>query len=87
MIPYMHLLELINKSKKFNKKGNLINMEKQTLLETYSKRIAVAESVAEKSGVEFDNTKKMALAMVLDNTNKFLNEAFSNSVGTQRADL
>ena len=34
-----------------------------------------------------DNQRKATIAMVLDNETKFLNEAFSNSVGTQRADL
>lgn len=61
--------------------------ENKSLLETYSRRLAVSESVAAKSGVEFNTTKKMAVAMVLNNTNKYLNEQFSNSVGTQRADL
>ena len=59
----------------------------KTLLETYSKRLSVSESVAQKAGVEFDSNRKMAVAMVLNNTNKYLNEKFSNSVGTQRADL
>ncbi len=62
-------------------------MEKKTLLEQYEKRLSISESVAKKAGIELDNTRKNAIAMVLDNTNKFLNEAFSNSVGTQRADM
>lgn len=63
-------------------------MEK-TLLENYAKRIAVSESVYSKAheGATLDNNKKLAVAMVLNNTAKFMNEAFSNSVGTQRADL
>lgn len=61
--------------------------ENKSLLETYSKRLAVSESVAAKAGVDFDSSRKMAVAMVLNNTNKYLNEKFSNSVGTQRADL
>jgi hypothetical protein len=60
-----------------------------TLLETYAKRLSVAESVYSKAheGEQLSNTKKMAVAMVLNNTNKFMNEAFANSVGTQRSDL
>lgn len=60
-----------------------------TLLETYAKRLSVSESVYSKAheGETLSNTKKMAVAMVLNNTNKFMNEAFSNSVGTQRSDL
>jgi hypothetical protein len=60
-----------------------------SLLETYSKRLAVSESVFSKAhdGAPLDNHRKMAVAMVLNNTNRFLNEAFASSVGTQRADL
>lgn len=62
-------------------------MEK-TLLEKYAPRIEVAESVYTKAtGSSMDNARKACVAMVLDNETKFLNEAFSNSVGTQRADL
>ena len=59
------------------------------LLETYQKRIAVSESVYAKAhgGEKLDNNRKMAVAMVLNNTNRFMNEAFSNSMGTQRADM
>ncbi len=60
-----------------------------TLLETYAKRLSVADSVYSKAheGETLSTTKKMAIAMVLNNTNKFMNEAFANSVGTQRSDL
>lgn len=60
-----------------------------SLLETYSKRLTVSESVFSKAhgGEQLDNHRKMAVAMVLNNTNRFMNEAFANSVGTQRADL
>ena len=62
-------------------------MEK-TLLEKYAPRIQVSESVYTKAtGNTMDNQRKATIAMVLDNETKFLNEAFSNSVGTQRADL
>lgn len=64
-------------------------MEKKSLLETYSKRLAVSESVYQKAndGAAMDTNRKMAIAMVIHNQNKFMNEAFTNSVGTQRADL
>ena len=60
-----------------------------TLLETYAKRLSVSDSVYSKAheGETLSTTKKMAVAMVLNNTNKFMNEAFANSVGTQRSDL
>jgi hypothetical protein len=59
------------------------------LLEQYSKRIAVSEAVyAERhEGAKLDSNRKNALACVLNNTTKYLNEQFSNSIGTQRADL
>lgn len=60
---------------------------KVSLLETYSKRLAVAESVATDAGIKLSNSSKAAIAMVLNNTNKYLTEKFSQSVGTQRADL
>lgn len=62
-------------------------MEK-TLLEKYAPRITVSEEVYKNAtGNSLDNNRKATIAMVLDNETKFLNEAFSNSVGTQRADL
>ena len=58
------------------------------LLETYQKRLAVSESVYNKeNGRKLDRNQKVTIATVLNNTSKYLNEAFSNSVGTQRADL
>ena len=58
------------------------------LLEAYAKRLTIAEGVYSKSHKEaMPQSKKLVLAKVLDNTSKFLNEAFNNSVGTQRADL
>ena len=59
------------------------------LLEAYSKRLAVSESVYAKqhAGAKMDNHKKLTVAKVLENTNKFLNEAFSSSMGTQRSDM
>jgi hypothetical protein len=64
-------------------------MSKVSLLESYKSRIAVAESFYAKNngGAKLDNQKKMAVARLLDNTQKYLNESFENSVGTQRADM
>lgn len=60
-----------------------------TLLEKYQKRLTVSEGVYSKAhnGEALSNARKVMVATMLDNTNNFLNEAFSNSVGTQRADL
>ena len=59
------------------------------LLETYAKRLKISESVyaKEHGNATLDTQKKLVVAKVLENTSKYLNEAFSNSVGTQRADL
>ncbi len=59
------------------------------LLEAYSKRLNVSESVYGKAheGAKMDNRKKLVIAQCLKNTNAFLNEAFDNSIGTQRADM
>ena len=59
------------------------------LLEAYAKRLQVSESVYSKAheGETLNDTKKMAIAMILNNTSRFMNESFNNSVGTQRADL
>lgn len=60
-----------------------------TLLEQYKGRLAVSESVFKKmhNGEGMDNNKKLVVATCLDNTNKFLKEAFDSSAATQRADL
>ena len=62
-------------------------MEK--LLETYQKRLSYSDGVYSKShaGDKLTENQKITIAKVLDNTAKFLNESFSNSVGTQRADM
>ena len=59
------------------------------LLEAYKDRLAVSDRVYAKAhnGESMSNFKKMATAKCLENLNKFMNEAFDNSVGTQRADL
>lgn len=57
------------------------------LLEKYSKKIKLAESVyaATHNGERMDQIRKVTVAKCLDNTSKFLNEAFESSMGTQRA--
>lgn len=59
------------------------------LCEAYKSRLAIAERFyAQKhAGEKLSESKKLVTAKVLENTNKFLNEAFENSVGTQRSDL
>lgn len=60
-----------------------------TLLESYKKRLAVSESVyaQEHAGEKMGQHKQLMIAKLLDNTNKFLTEAFDSSVGTQRSDM
>ena len=59
------------------------------LLETYKKRLAVSESVYQNAhnGEKIDSRRKLATAKCLESLNKFINEAFDQSVGTQRADM
>ena len=61
----------------------------QNLLEAYKNRLNISESVYAKAhcGEKMDSRRKLCTAKLLENTNKFLNEAFENSVGTQRADM
>ena len=60
-----------------------------TLLEQYKSRLAVADKVYAQThnGQRLSESKKLTTAKCLDNINKFINEAFNNSVGTQRSDL
>ena len=59
------------------------------LLEKYSKRLAVADKYFSDNhgGERLSESKKLTTAVCLDNIDKFLNESFNNSIGTQRADL
>ena len=59
------------------------------LMEAYAKRLAISESVygRQHDGQKMDTNRKLTVAKVLSNTNNFLNEAFDNSTGTQRADM
>lgn len=60
-----------------------------SLLENYSKRLTISESLYAKAhnGEKMDKNRKMVVAKCLDTTSKFLNEAFQSSQGTQRADM
>ena len=59
------------------------------LLESYKGRLNVAEKfyAQNNNGKRMSNQTKMVTAMCLDNTARFINEAFAQSVGTQRSDL
>lgn len=59
------------------------------LLETYKRRLALSEQVHKEAhaGVSMTIAQKNTIARVLANTSAYLNEAFSNSVGTQRSDM
>lgn len=60
------------------------------LLEAYSKRLAISESVygRQHNGEKMDNHRKLTVARVLANTNNFLNEAFTDTASaTQRSDM
>lgn len=61
----------------------------KSLFEAYKNRLAVANTVYSKAhnGENMSPNRKLVTAKVLENTNKFLNEAFDNSVGTQRNDM
>ena len=61
----------------------------KSLFEAYKNRLAVANTVYAKAhaGESMSNARKLTTAKVLENTNRFLNEAFENSAGTQRADM
>ena len=60
-----------------------------TLYEAYAKRLAISESVFAKShdGEKMDQNRKLVTAKCLENVNKFMNEAFESSQGTQRTDM
>lgn len=59
------------------------------LLESYKGRLSIAEKyyAQQTNGQKMSNQKKLVTAMCLENTAKFINEAFNTSVGTQRSDL
>ena len=59
------------------------------LLETYSRQLNVAEAYVAKNfaGREVSNNTKLATAVLLDNTNRFINSRLEESVATSHADL
>lgn len=59
------------------------------LLEAYKNRLSISESVHQKThnGAKMSSQKKLMIASVLNNTSKFMNEAFDNSAATQRSAL
>ena len=62
---------------------------KANLLEAYAKRLNIAEKfyAGRHNGEVLSEQKKLVTAVCLNNVNRFLTEAFSNSVGTQMADM
>ena len=64
-------------------------MATKSLFEAYKNRLTVAESVHKKMhmGESMTNNKKLVTAKCLENCNRFMNEAFDQSVGTQRSDM
>ena len=61
----------------------------KSLLEAYSKRLNIAESVYKQThaGQSMPNIKKLTVATCLNNVSKFLNEALDSTSATQRADM
>ena len=59
----------------------------QNLLEAYKNRLAISESIHQKShnGAKMSAQKKLMIASVLNNTSRFLNEAFSDSAAVQKS--
>ena len=58
------------------------------LLESYKNRIRVAESYSQRKGMgAMSQQKKVLLAKVLANTDKFLTEAFQNTAATQMTNM
>lgn len=62
---------------------------RKSLLEAYANKLSIAESVYKKThdGRAMSYNNKVTTAVLLNNVNRNLTEAFSNSVGTQRADM
>ena len=64
-------------------------MAKKSLFAAYRNRLKIAESVYGRAhgGEKMGNQRKLVTAKVLENVNRFLNEAYDQSVGTQRSDM
>lgn len=61
----------------------------KTLFEAYAGRLAIADKryALTHNGNKMDSRKKLLVASCLRNVDRFMNEAFNNSQGTQRSDL
>lgn len=61
---------------------------RQNLLETYSRQLSVAEAYVAKNfdGKHISNNTKLATAVLLDNTNRWITESVETGV-TSRSDL
>ena len=59
------------------------------LLEAYGKRLSLADKLHAKSnnGERLSESKKILIAKCLENTQRFMTEAFDMSQGTQRSDM
>lgn len=59
------------------------------LLEAYSKRLTLADKIHAKAhqGEHLTESKKILIAKCLENTQRFMAEAFEQSQGTQRSDM
>ena len=64
-------------------------MATKSLFEAYKNRLAVANTVYSKmhGGESMNNNRKLVTAKALENVNRFMNEAFDQSTGTQRSDM
>ena len=64
-------------------------MATKSLFEAYKNRLAVANTVYGKmhNGETMSQNRKLVTAKCLENVNRFMNEAFEQSAGTQRADM
>lgn len=64
-------------------------MATKSLFEAYKNRLAVANTVYGKmhNGEGMSQNRKLVTAKCLENVNRFMNEAFDQSVGTQRTDM
>lgn len=61
----------------------------KSLLESYKNRLSISEAVHQKThnGAKMNSNKKLMIAAVLDNTARFMNEAFDSSAAMQRSAL
>lgn len=64
-------------------------MATKSLFEAYKNRLTVANTVYGKmhNGETMSQNRKLVTAKCLENINRFMNEAFEQSAGTQRSDM